>query len=544
MSVKMPATFNECFCGEYTVEKCNNIMEIRSCDEIKDLEHMIFEFPAELVIRGICEKRRIRDIIKEESIDYTKYIGTLRKYQTTGLGFMYFSERSIIGDGVGLGKTAEIAGLINLLYQRNEMNRFLMAVESSAFGQTQYELTKFTGLNIITLPSESAKMLKVLKSTDWKTVDGVIIKHPTLKSNTFNSFLAAYMTPDGKNKAFDVLFIDESSVIKNDTSQMHQYTKNICHMMNRVHMMNATAFEKHIMDIYYQVDILNDKLLPEKAFMNKYFCTWGKEKYWKSERQATGAFKPTLKYTFKMTGYKNQQAFKDSLKLIYFGRSKSMVGMDIPHTYKIYNVYPTTEQQLAIKKGSRYNEVLNCPSLCITSGIEFSRSCVPKLDRLCELMETELHDMRVMVYCFHIEAQYVIKNELEKLGRKCCVLNGDDPSGKDKDLKRLELMNKFNGGEYDVIITNMQKSLNLYGADAMVMYSTTATVGRLEQIRGRIDRHVDDKVKLFIMLLYAGTAEYDLMTQVAKERGQASRDLILDAETAIDHFMKNLNDSE
>ena len=64
----------------------------------------------------------------------------------------------------------------------------------------------------------------------------------------------------------------------------------------------------------------------------------------------------------------------------------------------------------------------------------------------------------------------------------------------------------------------------------------------MEQIRGRIDRHVDDNRRLFIMLLYEGTGEYDLITETAKARGEASRNLILDAETAIDYFLQSLNE--
>ena len=52
---------------------------------------------------------------------------------------MYLSPRSIIADGCGLGKTAEVAALINWLKYKGEMSRFLIAVETSAIGQTQAE---------------------------------------------------------------------------------------------------------------------------------------------------------------------------------------------------------------------------------------------------------------------------------------------------------------------------------------------------------------------------------------------------------------------
>ena len=82
---------------------------------------------------------------------------------------------------------------------------------------------KFTGLNIITLPSDSPKLKKAIANTDWDKVDGIVIKHCTIKSNPFNTWLASNIDANGKSKMFKLFIIDESSVIKNDNTQMYQY---------------------------------------------------------------------------------------------------------------------------------------------------------------------------------------------------------------------------------------------------------------------------------------------------------------------------------
>lgn len=545
MSVKAPTVYNEGYMGKMTVEQCNKILSIKEKEETPELKRTIFVFPYDLILESLETGKSIRTIVKEKGIDWTQYIGELRPYQTVGCEFLLNTTRSMIGDSVGLGKTAQIAATLNVLKQEGKLTRFIMAVETSAFMQTRIEMIKFTGLNVIALPSEGPKLKKMIEKTNWDTVDGVIIKHCTIKSNPFNAWLASTIDEHRKSKMFNVFILDESSVIKNDTTQMYNYCENISNIMDRTYMMNATAFEKHILDIYYQFNIMDTELLPEVAFIKKNFCTWSRNEYWKTERtpgQGRG-YKRVQCFTWDISGYKNQQIFKESLKYVYFGRSLKDVGMNIDHTYKIYTVQPNPLQTQLISGGFHSNEVLNCPSLLkgVTEAgfkeLKFDRASNPKLDRLCELAETELDGVSFMVYCYHIDAQYKIKAELEAIGRKCVIINGDDPKGKDKDMIKLERMQKFNSGEYDVIITNLQKSLNLPGADAMILYSNTATVGRLEQIRGRIDRHVDDRVRTYIMLLYEGTSEYDLMTQTAKARGQASRDLILDSETAIDYFM-------
>lgn len=550
MSVKTPAVFNEGYMGKMTVEQCNKILSIKEKEITPELLHTIFVFPYDLILESLETGKSIRSIVKEKGIDWTQYIGKLRPYQTVGCEFLLNTTRSMIGDSVGLGKTAQIAATLNVLKQEGKLTRFIMAVETSALMQTRIEMMKFTGLNVLALPSEGPKLKKMIEKTDWSMVDGVIIKHCTIKSNPFNAWLASSLDANRKSKMFNVFILDESSVIKNDTTQMYNYCENISNAMERTYMMNATAFEKHILDIYYQFNIMDTQLLPEVAFIKKTFCTWARNSYWKTEKtpgQGRG-YRRVQQYTWDLSGYKNQSVFKESLKYVYFGRSLKDVGMDIDHIYKIYTVQPNPLQTQLISGGFHSNEVLNCPSLLngVTEAgykeLKFDRASNPKLDRLCELAETELDGVSFMVYCYHIDAQYKIKAELEAIGRKCVIINGEDPKGKDKDMIKLERMQKFNSGEYDVIITNLQKSLNLPGADAMILYSNTATVGRLEQIRGRIDRHVDDRVRTYIMLLYEGTSEYDLMTQTAKARGQASRDLILDSETAIDYFMASMEE--
>ena len=110
--------------------------------------------------------------------------------------------------------------------------------------------------------------------------------------------------------------------------------------------------------------------------------------------------------------------------LVYFGRTKADIGIDIPHEYRVYEVEPNNAQSLALSKGHRYMEVLNCPSLITDMNCETNRETVPKLDRLCSLVENDFHDSKVMIYCFHVEAQKAIAEEMIKLGRKPIILNG------------------------------------------------------------------------------------------------------------------------
>jgi len=107
-----------------------------------------------------------------------------------------------------------------------------------------------------------------------------------------------------------------------------------------------------------------------------------------------------------------------------------------------------------------------------------------------------------MIYCFYLEAQKAIAKEMKVIGRNPVILNGETT-----DVDRLRVQSDFNNGTYDVIITNIKRSLNLHGGDACIFYTVESNPSKMFQIAGRIDRNVDDKVKTYIMLLYKETPE-------------------------------------
>lgn len=534
MAVKVPTLWNNMYIGNMSEPQAELIMQTRKEKVIPNLKNTLFNFPLELIQKSLDEGISIRDIVKRDNLDYSNYTTQLRDYQTSGTAFMYLSPRSVLADGCGLGKTAEVAALINWLYYKKEMNRFLIAVETSAIGQTQVELMRFTGLNVVAMPSEAPKIKRCIEKTDWTKVDGIVIKHSTLRSDAFSKWLALNINEEGLCRIFDTFFLDESSVIKNNTTKMYTYTTNICNIVKRVHFMNATTFETNIMDIYNQLDMMNPLLLPKKWRIEKEFCTFARTSYWTKENG-----KAKLNWRHERSGYKNQAIFKESLKLVYFGRCKADIGMELPHIYKVYEVEPSNAMSLGLEKGYRYSELLNCPSLIPEANIPMDRKNVPKLDRLCDLIENEFADSSVMVYCFHLEAQATIANELANIGRKPVILNGSC-----SDDERFKAQQGFNDGTYDVIVTNIKKSLNLYGGDVCIFYSMETNPSKAFQIASRIDRNVDNKIKTFIALLYKGTDEYKFFTTTVKQRAKDARELTIDAKTTVDYFFESMMEDE
>lgn len=515
--------------SEYTQQA---ILHTTSQQCIPKLKHMICTFPYDLIDKADEKDMSVLEYCRENNIDIKQYWGELRDYQTVGTGFLYLSPFSMLGDGVGIGKTVEVAALLNMLRMTKEMSRVLIAVETGAVQQFVREMKRFTGMRVIELPSQAAPMKKVIDRTDWSKVDIIVTKHTALKNNTFLTWLGAnvYYDEQGRkrNNLYDVVILDESSVIKSDSTQQYTYTKAVMEMASRAHLLNATAFETCIFDIYYQMAMIIPEALPPKSHISKEYCVYQRNYFWK-----TVGGKPQQFQKFDLAGYKNQEAFKEKLKLFYFARSIKEVGMTSDNMYLVSEITPTQEQMKLIKKGYRANEVLNDPSLIPDIELKTTPDDVPKLQRLISLCLSDFRNSKILIYCFHVNAQMTIANILRAAGKNVEIINGNT---KDKD--KVKIQESFNHGDTDILITNAKRSLNLYGGEVCIMYSLEAVPAKMEQIRGRMDRHVDDKKRYFVLMYYLFTFEYSLFFGTASSRNKASKELTVDYQSAVDLFLQ------
>jgi ERCC4-related helicase len=537
MSVKTPRMIDGMYSSVLSEQEVALIESIMVADKIEAFKHMAYNFDSEIVAKSIETGVSPVEMIKKGEIKLEDNIGTLRDYQTIMAAYMYVTRRSINGDYVGLGKTIETAATINYAARNGEKGRFLMAVKKDAVYQTMYEMIRFTGKNCVYLSGETAKLKRQLKEVDWSKVGGIVGGHSLLKSDTFMGLIRDHINPDGTNGLFDKLFIDESGIIKNPDTEFCRYISLILNITPRCHLLNATPFEKSIMEVYTQLDLVDSEMLPRKYRIEKEYSVYHRKPYW-----IKVGGKPTQQFRFDRVGYKNTEKFRHECRLRYFARCKADVGLDVQHSYKVYRVEMSKAQRDAIKGGHRYIEVLNCPSM-VDIGLENTRKDVPKINRLCELIEEQYVDSKVMVYVWNPDAQHAIAEELSKIGRKPVVINGSDKA-KPEERFRIQIELNSEKGSYDTLVTNARYSLNLQGVDVCIFYSTESGSGLYTQIGGRIDRNTSDKMKEFVMLLYADSAEEEYIMGTVVKRNKESRALTLDAESIIDKFMASMESSE
>lgn len=549
---------NNKFKGKLSADECKIIDKVRKRKELPKLRNSIYNFP--LSFRKEAREKGMsayQYALENNVLD--SYLGELRDYQTVGAAFMYRSPRSMLGDAAGIGKTPQICSMLNTMRNNADnpvfantvygnKKRILVAAEGSAVGQIAGEIEKFTGLRVTVLHSTADKMkrqtskfyltrvldgtlpepeepyvepeVEYTKTGKPKKVrppkrkkpvividfDVLVITHSTLRSDTFFTWLSRVINE------FSTFILDESYVVKTPDTAISGYVQALCDKVERVHFLNATMFETKLMDIINQFSLLDSSLLPPKRWVEQNFCVFRRETFIKRGGHGERGVRWAL------VAYKNQDWFREALSYVYLTRKKKDVkASNTQRYYQTYLIPQTKPQKSAIRLGYRYFEVLNCPSLCVDLEIKNTPQDVPKLERLIQLVTEDFEGQRIMIYVWHIEMQSAIKELLEESGLKAVILNGatDD---------RDEARDGFNSGEYDVIITNAKRSLNLHSGDVCILYSMETNPATIEQIVARIDRNVNDDDKTFILLAYEGE-ESNFFINTVKQRAVDGSDL-------------------
>ena len=91
MAITTPIMYNNMYCGSMNEQQINMILNTREQEEIPNLRKMVFDFSPEIVMESIEKFQSPRQTILDKGEKLEDYLTELRKYQTVGTAFMYFS---------------------------------------------------------------------------------------------------------------------------------------------------------------------------------------------------------------------------------------------------------------------------------------------------------------------------------------------------------------------------------------------------------------------------------------------------------------------
>lgn len=469
---------------ENICEALDQLIEIdKENGVVPDLAHVIYNLQ-DSAVNTIIDMGDVYGAY--DTSDMEKPLGTLRDEQTIGVAFMYYACKLILGDSVGLGKTVESAGLINLLKAENSAFNYLVLTEKNLAEQFRRELVRFTGEYVEWLKSGEKDEIELFVERhpfDEVMNCGVVGTHALLTADAFLGWLEQARATVGQ--PFDLLVVDESSILGGkSTNKIVTNFKLISRYFKRIVFLNATPFESKLDVFYNQLNLLDPLLLPTKTnFQKEYVVMSYRGMY----------ARPTGKY-------KNANQFKELVSYRYFARTRRDKGATMTNCEGGIVLSRLSAQQKDLLRRTSMNKVVyDCPTY-LDSSIEFCSENVPKLASLMEILEDKCADAdSVLVYVYYKEAQKYIKDFLTSKGYSCRVLNGDS-----KNEDRLSAIRGFQNKEYKVLITNVQKGLNFGDCDYCIFYSFQSNPSQMVQFEGRTTRSFDIEGKHVYILCSLG----------------------------------------
>lgn len=457
---------------------------ISDYDVVTSLRHVISDVPEYLITdikRDAEEYEKVHGSMRGFSKDYSKNIGlgTLRDAQTIGVAFLYYAKSALLGDEVGLGKTVQIAGLCNVLDKEALNNqrdfRYCFLTDKSVAGQIRDKMIQFTGKYVGLLESGEKHVIEeYLRYNGDKRHYSIVGSHSLLNSPQF--------LHDAARRPFDLLVIDESSILKNTSSDTYTNCKAIFRFYNRKVLLNATPIELEVREMYNQLDLLDPDFLPTVGDFNR--------RYVKTKKAM---------YGYVPNGYKNEEEFKEAISLRYLARTRSELGANYKqNNYKTILIPLSPEQKELNKKTTMKQMVTDYPT-GVDRNIEFNENTTPKLAALFRILEDSINvfNGQALIYCRYIGAQEKMKELLEHRGYRTVILNG-------RSKHRTEIANDYNNGQYDIMITNVLKGLDLKSCDNCILYTIDPNPQKMVQFEGRMTREFDIEYKSVFLLVAMG----------------------------------------
>lgn len=504
---------------------------ITNSSAVSDLKHEITNLPYHIIqeqITKYSEYEKENGFVKEGQfpIDKSQYVGTLRDEQTVGVAFLYLNGSCLLGDEVGLGKTVQVAGFMNIARKQfaaqGKHFSALFLSEKTSVEQIRSKLMQFTGEYVGLLHSGEQDVMKHFAETrDAGSDYSCVATHAALDSNVFLESVAKH--------PFDVLIIDETAILRNRNTGTYFNAKALSSLFKHIIALNATPVELTLMDIYNQLDIVDPTLLPSKTEFEATFC----------KKRTMSNFRTEI------VGYKNEDIFREAVSLRYLARTRAdLGGIYEDNEYKIIVSPLSPEQKRLMKKTSLHQLCADYPT-GVNRRVPYTPETCGKVKALIDIIDEIRDDMTgILVYVKYKECQAELKEILEKRNLRVAIINGSI-SGK----KRGQVIDEANQGMYDVILTNIYRAYDLPRFQVCIFYTVDPNPQTMVQFEGRITRDIDVVGKRMYMIFSEG-AEMDVLKRL-RERISASkmftttgRSLVSDAIVNRDNVERLDDDSQ
>ena len=421
--------------------------------------------------------------------DIEKPLGTLKPNQTLGTAFMFFARNCLLGDSVGLGKTVQLASLMNIskreavnLFGRTATFRYLVLTEKPLVEETQAKLIKFTGEYVEKVFGDKASTRKFTERVnDYLFEGGIVASHSLFNQVDFHSWLYELSEGDEVYEYFDYIIVDESSVLGNTKTKMYKNAMELRKYSKNVILLNAQPFESKLDYMYGQLNYIDPTCLPNKgAFEKEYYV-----------------YDYTKGYPIHNGQYKNADNFKFLTSYFYFSQTRQQLGAEIVNVKTFLKTIPlSTPQRRLMKESQMYRMIYDVPTV-IDNSVPFNEETTPKLKLLREILDGELilKGEQILISVHYKESHKYLKKWLTEKGYETEILNGEVTND-----ARYDIITRFKKNRFQVLITNVQKGLDFGSVKHVIFYAYMPNPSKMIQLEGRVTRDFDIKDKNFFLL--------------------------------------------
>ncbi|MFA6075537.1 MAG: DEAD/DEAH box helicase [Negativicutes bacterium] len=411
-------------------------------------------------------KKLICEVTSPQQLEYRipeGINGTLREYQQTGFKWLKtlknYGFGGILADDMGLGKTLQAITLMQYDVLENNSLPSLVVAPTSLIYNWQNEIAKFApGLRTLVVAGTRAGRQELLRHiADYDTV---ITTYGLLRSDI----------QDYEDVVFGKCFIDEAQHIKNPSTLSAKAVKRI--KAQGYFALTGTPIENSLTELWSIFDFLMPGYLGQHHdFVEKYEAPIVKENCTKALADLKIKVQPFIMRRLKKQVLKELPDKIESISINEMTKEQRKI-------YKAFMLHARRELDSEIQKnGFAKSQIailtllMRLRQICCHPGLFMDnfQGASGKLEQLSEILEDALSGgHRILLFSQFTSMHQIIKAKLQEQGLAFFYLDGSTPA-----KERMELVNRFNGGECSVFLISLKAGgtgLNLTGADVVIHY--------------------------------------------------------------------------
>lgn len=426
----------------------------------------------------------------------------LYDYQIRGALFLACRGRSILGDDMGLGKSAQTLAAVELLARERAIQKALIVAPASVKYQWESEIKKFTGRPVQVIDGNpEARLDQYAEPTFYRLVNYEQVVRDREAINAWKP---------------DVIVLDEAQRIKNWEAKTSREVKKLKSRYAMV--LTGTPLENRLEELYSIVQFVDERRFgPAFQFLHEH---------------------RVLDDEGNLKGYRNLDKIREKLAPIFLRRTRGEVLTQLPaRTDNTVFVEladeqrgPYEEQRVTLARLIQKNYltdldrkrilacVVNLRTICDSLFLFDRQTRVsPKLDEFAELVPELVGEHKLVVFSQWETMAMEAAKVLDTLGVGYVVLHGGLP-GKD----RKAVLERFQTDLSCKVFLSTDAGgtgLNLQTADTVVNLELPWNPAVLEQRIARVHRMGQNRPVRVINFVTRGTIEEKVLRTLSAKQG-------------------------